>query len=210
MKKYVLALGMITMFCVFILFPNANAVHINLDNVYFIVGNERYNCSDMDFSSITIDSDHIIFNTTGFFVDAPNDINITLYFINGSMSGSEGDNLLNFSSKTSGGFVYFNISGFVTDANYTINRTGNWYDNDTANASGYINWTNSDWGIRQFWDVYIKTPIVSIITFLPVFLSNIPALHYKLSYYPMFLFLILPIFFYFRRRKNVRTDKTLE
>ena len=154
MKKIISTILIIM--CIISCIPKTDAIHVNLDDVYFLVGNEKYNCSDMDFSSITIGSDYIVFNTTGFYIDAPNDINITLHYLNSSMDGSELDRLLNFTVNTSSGLVYFNISGFIKDNNYTINRTGNWFTNDTANSTGFINWTYNDWALGHYFEVFIK------------------------------------------------------
>jgi len=50
-----------------------SAVTINPD-IEFIVGNEIYTVQQtMEFSSITIDSSHIIFNDTGFYITSTND-----------------------------------------------------------------------------------------------------------------------------------------
>jgi hypothetical protein len=100
----------------------------------------------MEFSLITIDSSYIIFNTTGFYITSDNDIGITLVYIHSDFStASNGHKVLEFYATTSSGTVWFNLSGFVAQRNYTINRSGSTLATATANASGYISFSNDVW-----------------------------------------------------------------
>lgn len=145
-------------------------LYINNVDFYINVGNEQYNVSHpMLFKNISITQDYIFFNTTGFYINAPNQINITLHFINVSIAGAnETDLLLNFTANTTAGFVWFNISGFTPGVNYSINRSGPFYNLSTANASGFIIYNNTLWGHNSwYFEVFVASSLIPpIITHL--------------------------------------------
>jgi hypothetical protein len=150
MKKLLLVL-----LCVFLLvwvWSPAFAIIITPD-VEFIVGNETYKVNaTMVFSQIIIDATYIIFNTTGFYVFSPNSIMITLVYISNNFGGAtNGTKVLDFYATTSSGTVWFNLSGFRQGYNYTVKRNGNTVGTITANASGYIHYSNTVWsGVQRF------------------------------------------------------------
>lgn len=136
---------------ILILIFQVKAVIIDPD-MQFVVGNETYQVNQaMDFSSITIGSDYIVFNSTGFFVTSGNDITITLAYLSDNIYGaSDGDKVFEFYADTAGGNVWFNLSGFPAGIDYVVNRSGSAIATPTANSSGYISFENSVWSIQLF------------------------------------------------------------
>lgn len=114
--------------------------------------NEVYNVSDslQNFEHIIINNNYVQFNTTGFHIDAPNNINISLEFLNHSNTGVDGE-VLRFDANTSSGTVWFNISGFKKFIfNYSIYRNSTLIDNQTANATGFLSFNESGWSNYTF------------------------------------------------------------
>jgi len=130
---------------------SVQAVSINPD-VQFVVGNETYTVSQtMEFNSITIDSSYIVFNDTGFYVASDLDIDITLVYINDEITGARnGERVLDFYASTTGGNVWFNISGFVVGRSYMVNRSGSTIATPTANNSGFISFFSDLWSNHHF------------------------------------------------------------
>jgi len=126
-------------------------VNINSD-IEFLVGNESYILDqNMEFSSITIDSSYIVFNSTGFYITSGNDIDITLVYLKDDIASSiDGDKILEFYASTTGGNVWFNISGFPEGVDYIVNRSGITIQNSSANNSGFISFTNNIWSSHLF------------------------------------------------------------
>jgi len=122
------------------------------DIVRFIVENETYSTNQaMHFNSIAIASSYIIFNTTGFYVTSDNDISITLVYIDDDIIGAgDGDKVLEFYASTTGGNVWFNISGFPVGNDYVVNRDDFAIASPTANGSGYISFSNDVWSEQLF------------------------------------------------------------
>jgi len=105
----------------------------------------------MDFEYVSVRYDSVVFNTTGFYIDAPNDINITMEYLNASIAGANiGDTLLQFDANTTIGNVYFNISGFASGSNYTVLQNFTTYGNYTANSTGFISFNISDWSTTNY------------------------------------------------------------
>jgi hypothetical protein len=105
----------------------------------------------MDFSSIIISDNYIIFNTTGFYLDSPNDITISLNFLNSSINqAGNGDLVLQFFANTNSGNVLFHLSGFPPGNEYEIQRDGTPISYSIANSSGFISFSNSAWSNREF------------------------------------------------------------
>jgi len=123
-----------------------------IDVIHFIVGNETYiKYQTMNFNRITIDSSYIIFNSTGFYVTSGNDIDITLVYIHDDIAGAgDGDKVLEFYASTTGGNVWFNISGFPVGNDYVVNRDDIAIASPTANGSGYISFSNDVWSEQLF------------------------------------------------------------
>jgi hypothetical protein len=118
----------------------------------FEVENETYTVYQvMVFSSITISDTFIIFNSTGFYIDSPNDITITLKFIDSNFyQASNGDLVLQFYANTNTGNVLFDISGFPLGARYEVRRDSTVIANPTADSSGFIYFSNNVWSSHLF------------------------------------------------------------
>ena len=114
------------------------------DTIVFIVGNETYHAvSGLDFGSITIDNDYIVFNSTGFIISAENDISMEIRFLTVDMSNAGNDErVLEFAADSSGGMVWFNLSGFIPGRIYDILLDDLSIGNETANVSGYISFSD--------------------------------------------------------------------
>ena len=127
------------------------AVTIDPD-IQFIVDNETYTVyQTMDFSSITIASSYIIFNSTGFYVTSGDDITISLVYLSDDIAGAgDGGKVLEFYADTTSGNVWFNLSGFLGGNDYVVNRSGSTIGTPTANNSGFISFTNSVWSTQLF------------------------------------------------------------
>ena len=130
---------------------SAQAVVINPD-VQFVIGNETYTVyQTMDFSSITIASSYIIFNSTGFYITSGNAITITLVYLNGDIEGAGDDEtIVEFYATTGSDSVDFDISGFVIGELYEINRSGNPIAYQVADNEGYISFSNNVWSTQLF------------------------------------------------------------
>lgn len=90
-------------------------------------------------------------NDTAFYIDSPNDINISIIFLNDNIANAdENDEILDFYANTSVGTVYFNISGFKIGEEYSIKRDNVIFKNVTADGSGIIRFTNNIWSIKHF------------------------------------------------------------
>jgi len=122
-------------------------------------GNEKYNMSaTLPFSSITSSPTSVIFNSTGFYVAATNDINISIVYINNDITNAiTGESVLEFNASTSAGSVYFNISGFKSGTQYNVIRNGAEIATPTSNSTGYITFTNNVWSGQE----------IEIITYIP-------------------------------------------
>jgi len=115
--------------------------------VYFDIENdmERYGVNQtMNFSQIIINESWIMFNTTDFNITAPNFINISLTVIDSSPLVSVVDDLiLGFWANSTGGTVWFNISGFESNADYYVMKDGVNFTNCPSNATGIINFSDT-------------------------------------------------------------------
>ena len=147
-RKILFALPIFSLFCFSIV---TQGVIIDPD-IEFIVENETYVVqTSMDFDSITISETYIVFNTTGFHISSPNNIRITLVSLHGDITGADnGEKVLAFYAETSNGEVWFSLSGFPINNEYVVNRNGDPISYPTANNSGFITYSNSDWSIQLF------------------------------------------------------------
>jgi hypothetical protein len=135
---------------------NALLIHVSALKIYpvvkFEVENEIYAINQvMVFSKITISDSYIVFNNTGFYIDSPNYITISLQFINSNIGqANNGDLVLQFSANTNSGNVLFDISGFPPGNEYKVERDGNPISYPIADSSGIISFSNSLWSNREF------------------------------------------------------------
>ena len=136
--------------------------------IEFVVGNKTYSVQAIkDFSSITIDSDYIIFNSTGFYVTSSNIIGITIIYIsNDFVDANNGDKVVEFDADTSSGSVLFDLSGFVVGNYYIVQRDGVEIANVSADGSGIISFSNSLWSSRNF-DIFQSAGGSSVDSVLP-------------------------------------------
>jgi len=133
-------------------FTVLHAVTITTD-IQFEIENETYTVSStLDFSSITISDNYVVFNTTGFYVTSTNDIIIILDFVHSDMSQVGNDSLaLQFDAITNGpNNVFFNISGFMPGTSYTVKRNETNISVSVANGSGFISFSNNVWSKKEF------------------------------------------------------------
>ena len=156
MEKQILFILIITSFLCFS--TVAKGVIIDPD-IEFIVENETYVVqTSMDFNSITISETYIVFNTTGFHISSPNNIRITLVSLHGDITGADnGEKVVAFYAETFNGEVWFSLSGFPPNNEYVVNRDGDPISYPTANNSGFITYSNSDWSIQLFEIIQIVT-----------------------------------------------------
>ena len=149
MKKICIVVGTIL---VLILMNNVSSEiimdssnNIRIENIRFTFANEMY------FEYVGVRYDHVLFNSTAFYIDSPNNINITLEHLNQTITGADvGDILVQFDANSTSGNVYFNITGFVQNSNYTILRNNVTYASDIANASGTVSFNYSNWTLSNY------------------------------------------------------------
>ena len=126
-------------------------IQMNTDQV-FNVENENYSfASALTFTQILHNDTWITFNSTGFNVTSTNDINISLSYLNSNIpSASSGDTVLSFSAESSGGLVWFNLSGFDANQSYAVFRDNVKISGLTSNADGNLSFTNTVWSDHDF------------------------------------------------------------
>ena len=111
---------------------------------------------DLSFDPIVVSDSYVMFNTTDFKVTCDNRTNITILFINTSITGaSPGDLLIDFCAHNKGGLVWFNISGFDPTANYTVNCSNTWLGNYTADITGDISFSDTLNGAAPRYQIYL-------------------------------------------------------
>jgi len=124
------------------------------DCVVFNCDNENYTMNPSVASSVNsvyISDSWIRFNNTDFNVTSSNQINLTVSYLNSNIPGaSSGDTVLSFSAESSGGLVYFNLSGFDENQSYAVYRDGSNIQGLTSNADGEISFTNTVWSDHDF------------------------------------------------------------
>lgn len=147
-------------FVLFFLFSSVLTVTVqstglfDTDSVVFNCDNENYTMNPSVASSVNsvyVSDSWIRFNNTDFNVTSTNDINITISYLNSNISAaSSGDTVLSFSAESSGGLVYFNLSGFDANQSYAVYRDGSNIEGLTSNADGNISFTNTVWSDHDF------------------------------------------------------------
>lgn len=91
------------------------------------------------------------FNNTNFSVTPTNYLNIELSYLDDNILGaSAGDTVLSFSADSSGGLVYFNLSGFDPNKEYTIKRDNNIISTVNTDGTGLLSFTNDVWSDHDF------------------------------------------------------------
>lgn len=124
------------------------------DCVVFNCDNENYTMNPSVASSVNsvyISDSWIRFNNTDFNITSTNPINISLSYLNSNIpAASSGDTVLSFSANSSGGLVYFNISGFKPNIDYTLYRDDAVVDTYTTDNNGILYFTNNVWSEHTF------------------------------------------------------------
>ena len=124
---------------------------VNFDNTtMFQVDNENYTfpSSGITFSEVAYNEtgSWIRFSNTDFNVTSTNPINITVSYLNSNIPGaSKGDVVLSFDAESSGGLVWFNLSGFNPGGDYTVYVDGVYEEVVAADGSGVISFNHSSW-----------------------------------------------------------------
>ena len=126
---------------------------------YFYVGNETYGVTQtMVFSYIEHNSNWIRFNDTYFNVTSANPIYINLSFLHEDISMAANNTLLlQFNASTTGGTVWFNISGFVPTSQYYYKNASGIGNSINADVNGIISFNHSSWSEVLF-EVYASYP----------------------------------------------------
>jgi hypothetical protein len=145
-------------------------------NVKFLVENETYVVQQpMKFHTITIDASYIIFNDTGFYITSPNDIDVTLIYMNTSIDDDR-NKILEFKAGVTSGNVSFVISGLERNINYAVEKNDVRISMFKSNDTGHITFYNDLWSNHNFkifspfdWDVNTDGTC-SVLDF--VFISN--------------------------------------
>jgi len=124
------------------------------DSVVFNCDNENYTMNPIVASSVNsvyVSDSWIRFNDTDFNVTSTNPINISVSYLNSNISGaSSGDTVLSFSADSSGGLVWFNLSGFEMFTVYTVYRDGSPIGTFDSTDSDIIHFSNNVWSDHDF------------------------------------------------------------
>jgi hypothetical protein len=149
MKKMLLAVGSISLLLGMSFVVSALIVD---PSTQFVVGNETYQVNaTMVFDQIVIGDTSIVFNDTGFYVSSPNSITIKLVNINDDIAGAvNGEKVLDFYAIATAGTVSFSLSGFPVNNEYQIKRNSVNHATSTADASGFISFSNAAWSTVRF------------------------------------------------------------
>lgn len=175
-------------------------IYLDKSNFYH-VGNVTFNVTDnLYFFHLIQTSNYMEFNTSKFYVTAPNPINITLDFMNQTMfTPSSNNRLIAFYANTTAGLVTFRISGFLPNTDYDVYRDGIFLSTITTDASGHLSFTNNVWATAHYFEIYTTRGLIPISSTIigggnGVILSLIGGLSLCLgvTYY----------FIYYRRRTN--------
>ncbi|MBE3122105.1 MAG: hypothetical protein IMZ58_07870 [Thermoplasmata archaeon] len=129
--------------------------HSSGNNAYFAVDHT------MTFSQVVVDSTYVEFNNTKFNVSSPNRINISLNYINSTMTAGL---LASFYAVTPTGTAHFNISGFSPAATYRVYRENVSVRNATANATGYIYFNNGTLSTYKFFEIEFLQGVLPVVT----------------------------------------------
>lgn len=136
------------------LVSGVSAVEIQPDVIMSTdTGNVNFSVAQtMPFSSIIIGNTWVQFNNTNFSISSANPVDVSLVTLHSNIDtvAVKKTVVLEFNATTTGGTITFNISGFSSDAPYTV------YRNDTrltvvrSDLSGEISFDNNLWSSRNF------------------------------------------------------------
>jgi hypothetical protein len=117
------------------------------DYVIFRCNNENYTTAYiLGFEKITVSENWVKFNDTSFNITSSKWINITINYIkNNTQLVYPHDTILRFNASTiDGTSVTFQIGGLTPEKTYLVKRNGTEYASETANSTGDIQFTNSN------------------------------------------------------------------
>ena len=105
----------------------------------------------LNLNNVVVNHSYIKLNNTGFNITSTNDINISVSYLNSNIAGaSSGDTVLTFTADTSGGLVWFNLSGFEMFTVYTVYRDGSPIGTFDSTDSDIIHFSNNVWSDHDF------------------------------------------------------------
>lgn len=97
----------------------------------------------MNFHTVSIDSNYMMFNTTKFFVESNNPVTITIDYLNDNINDADyKEETVGFYAASTNEVVWFNISGFPIGNDYKIEKNDVLYSSVNVNNTGYISFKN--------------------------------------------------------------------
>ena len=133
---------------------SVNADYTFDDNTVFQINqnaNITFPSATMTFDMVDYGGSYLILDATNISIDSTNSINISLSYLNSNiLSINCGSELLRFNANTGSGTVWFNISGFKTNAFYDVYRDDSFFVSCQSDASGIISFSNSVWSDHEF------------------------------------------------------------
>jgi len=132
---------------------------MNNDTVWY--KSSGYNCyleiDSLSFDPIIVSNSYVMFNTTDFKVTSTNRTNISIIFINTSITdATAGDLLVDFCAHNTGGIVWFNISGFTYTVNYSVYKNSVLLGYDVADVNGDISFSDTINGYTPRYQIYFN------------------------------------------------------
>lgn len=113
--------------------------------------NLTFSSNGVTVDSFRHESGWMQFNTLGFNITSSNDIDIVLYSLNSNITAAApNDIIVRFTANTSGGTVYFNISGLDDNVSYNVYRDDVLDTRLVANYSGGISFTGTSWSEHDY------------------------------------------------------------
>lgn len=131
---------------------SANAVDVDPETE-FLVGNVTYTVNQtMNFSYVKVGYDYILFNNTNITIDSVNNISITLVYLNNDTANAAvGESIFIFYANTTGGIVWFNISGdIVSDNQYGVYVNSSPSYSPVSNSTGVLSFDRNIWSKYSF------------------------------------------------------------
>lgn len=162
-KKKIYISVIIILLLLQIFYFNVNAdITIHTPDVFAHVDNITYNTThNMSFNRVLVEDNYLQLNSSKFYVNSPSNINISMDYIRSNIyDAGYGDLAMSFyvENTSDGDDVYFNISGFLVGIVYEIDLNGVEIESYEANTSGYITFSNNDWGAIDFIEILRKMP----------------------------------------------------
>lgn len=128
--------------------------HIDIDDsVEFIVDTQSFTVEEsMHFHTIIIDSDYIVFNTTGFHITTTKNLDINVDYLNENIwQANHNDLILTYDvTEPNSHTSEYTLSGFPPGTEYKIRRNGIHLCDEIADDSGNITFTTGKIGTHRF------------------------------------------------------------